>query len=121
MSKIKSILLLAFLWFAQISYANVITGVAAIPDGYYDGVSGKKGADNILNALNTCISKDYNEIAYKGLEPHYLKTDFYGDTLWDMYSTCHFDYEDANKAQKQVCDGWNKEHAWFRTDGVGSI
>ena len=110
MSKIKSILLLAFLWFAQISYANVITGVAAIPDGYYDGVSGKKGADNILNALNTCISKDYNEIAYKGLEPHYLKTDFYGDTLWDMYSTCHFDYEDANKAQKQVCDGWNKEH-----------
>ena len=63
MSKIKSILLLALLWFAQISYANVITGVAAIPDGYYDGVSGKKGADNILNALNTCISKDYNEIS----------------------------------------------------------
>jgi endonuclease I len=27
-----------------------------------------------------------------------------------MYSTCHFVYEDANKAQKQVCDGWNKEH-----------
>lgn len=110
MSKIKSILLLALLWFAQISYANVITGVAAIPDGYYDGVSGKKGADNILNALNTCISKDYNEISYKGLEPHYLNTDFYSDTLWDMYSTCHFVYEDANKAQKQVCDGWNKEH-----------
>lgn len=110
MSKIKSILLLALLWFAQISYANVITGKAAIPDGYYDGVSGKKGADNILNALNTCISKDYNEIAYKGLEPHYLKTDFYGDTLWDMYSTCRFTYEDANVPQKKVCDGWNKEH-----------
>lgn len=90
--------------------ANVITGVAAIPDGYYEGVSGKKGADNILNALNTCISKDYNEISYKGLEPHYLNTDFYSDTLWDMYSTCRFDYEDANKSQSQLCDGWNKEH-----------
>ena len=90
--------------------ANVITGVAAIPDGYYDGVSGKKGADNILNALQTCISRDYNEISYKGLEPHYLHTDFYSDTLWDMYSTCRFTYDDANKPQKYVCDGWNKEH-----------
>ncbi|MDY6405629.1 MAG: endonuclease [Bacteroidales bacterium] len=98
------------LLFSAPAFGNVITGVAAIPDGYYDGVSGKKGADNILNALNTCISKDYNEISYKGLEPHYLNTDFYSDTLWDMYSTCHFVYEDANKAQKQVCDGWNKEH-----------
>lgn len=90
--------------------ANVITGVAAIPNGYYDGVSGKKGADNILNALQTCISRDYNEISYKGLEPHYLHTDFYSDTLWDMYSTCRFTYDDANKPQKYVCDGWNKEH-----------
>ena len=102
--------ILVLLMVAQVSFANVITGVAAIPDGYYDGVSGKKGADNILNALNTCISKDYNEISYKGLEPHYLKTDFYADTLWDMYSTCVFTYEDANNPQKQVCDGWNKEH-----------
>lgn len=90
--------------------ANVITGVAAIPDGYYNSVSGKKGADNILNALQTCISRDYNEISYKGLEPHYLNTDFYSDTLWDMYSTCRFTYDDANKPQKYVCDGWNKEH-----------
>ena len=102
--------------------ANVITGVAAIPDGYYDGVSGKKGADNILNALQTCISRDYNEISYKGLEPHYLKTDFYADSLWDMYSTCRFTYDDANKPQKYVCDGWNKEHvccqSWL---GSGSM
>ena len=101
-------LLSAFLC-AQVQ-ANVITGVAAIPNGYYEGVSGKKGADNILKALNTCISKNYNEISYKGLEPHYLATDFYADTLWDMYSTCRFVYEDANKAQSAVCDGWNKEH-----------
>ena len=98
------------LLFSAPAFGNVITGVAAIPDGYYDGVSGKKGADNILNALNTCISKNYKEISYKALEPHYLNTDFYSDTLWDMYSTCHFTYEDANVPQEKVCDGWNKEH-----------
>jgi endonuclease I len=95
---------------AQMGFANVVTGVASIPDGYYDGVSGKKGAENILNALQTCISKNYNEISYKGLESHYLKTDFYADTLWDMYSTCNFTYDMANIPQKYVCDGWNKEH-----------
>ncbi|MBP5659611.1 MAG: endonuclease [Paludibacteraceae bacterium] len=95
---------------AQMGWANVVTGVAAIPDGYYDGVDGKKGADNILNALQTCISRDYDEISYSSLEEHYLKTDFYADTLWDMYSTCRFVFEDANKQQKAVCDGWNKEH-----------
>lgn len=95
---------------AQVGFANVVTGVASIPDGYYDGVSGKKGAENILNALQTCISRDYNEISYSALEEHYLKTDFYADTLWDMYSTCRFVFEDANKQQKAVCDGWNKEH-----------
>ena len=106
----KKYIVIAFALVAQLSMANVVTGVAAIPDGYYNGVSGKKGADNILNALQTCISKDYNEISYKGLEPHYLQTDFYADTLWDMYSTCRFVYEDANIPQKAVCDGWNKEH-----------
>ena len=90
--------------------ANVVTGVAAIPANYYNGVDGKTGADNILNALQTCISRNYNEISYKGLEIHYLNTDFYSDTLWDMYSTCRFTYEMANIPQKAVCDGWNKEH-----------
>ena len=111
MSNLKSqIALVLALFVAQVTIANVIEGVAAIPDGYYDGVSGKKTPAAILTALQTCISKNYNEISYKGLEPHYLNTDFYADSLWDMYSTCHFVYEDANKAQKAVCDGWNKEH-----------
>ena len=90
--------------------ANVVTGVAAVPTGYYNDVNGKKGADNILNALNTCISRNYNEISYNSLESHYLNTDFYADTLWDMYSTCRVTYADANPQQKFVCDGWNKEH-----------
>lgn len=103
-------IILALCLFVGQASANVITGVAAIPDGYYNGVSGTKGADNILKALNACISKDYKELSYSSLEPHYLKTDFYADTLWDTYSTCRFVYEDANKQQKKVCDGWNKEH-----------
>ena len=107
----KHILIVAIWTLGAVSaFANVVTGVAAIPDGYYDGVSGKKSPDAILTALNTCISRNYNEISYKGLEPHYLKTDFYADTLWDVYSTCRFTYEMANIPQKYVCDGWNKEH-----------
>ena len=94
----------------QMAMANVVTGVAAIPDHYYDAVDGKKGADNILTALNQCVSKGYHEINYKALEEHYLQTDFYADTLWDMYSTCRFTFEQANIPQKAVCDGWNKEH-----------
>ena len=90
--------------------ANVVTGVAAIPANYYDDVDGKTGAESILNALKTCISRNYNEISYKALESHYLNTDFYADTLWDVYSTCRFTYDDANTPQKAVCDGWNKEH-----------
>lgn len=90
--------------------ANVIQGEAVIPDGYYDGVSGKKTPDAILDALQLCISKNYNEINYKALEVHYLNTDFYADTLWDVYSTCRFTYDMANIPQSAVCDGWNKEH-----------
>ena len=91
------------------AYANVIIGQAAIPDNYYEAVDGKKNADNILNALNGII-KDHTVIAYAGLEPYYEQTDFYADTLWDMYSTCRFTMADANHPQSAVCDGWNKEH-----------
>ena len=102
--------------------ANVVTGVAAVPANYYDDVDGKTGAESILNALKTCISRNYNEISYKALESHYLNTDFYADTLWDVYSTCRFTYDDANNPQKYVCDGWNKEHvccqSWL---GSGSM
>ena len=88
---------------------NVVTGTAAIPNGYYDGVDGKKNADAILNELCSIID-NHTVINYKGLEPYYEQTDFYSDTLWDMYSTCRFTMEDANNPQSVVCDGWNKEH-----------
>ena len=89
--------------------ANVIIGQAAIPENYYVDVNAQKNPDNILNALNGII-KDHNVISYSGLEPYYEQTDFYADSLWDMYSTCHFTMADANVPQKAVCDGWNKEH-----------
>ena len=82
---------------------------ASIPDNYYSSVDTKKGPDNILKALNDII-KGHNVISYDGLEPYYQRTDFRADSLWDMYSTCHFTMAEANKAQKALCDGWNKEH-----------
>ena len=100
--------ILSALFCAQMQ-ANVITGIAAIPDGYYNNVEGKKNADNILNALCSIID-DHTVIAYSGLEPYYEQTDFYNDTLWDMYSTCTFYMSHANVPQSAVCDGWNKEH-----------
>ena len=97
-------------------WANVVTGQAAIPDGYYSSVNGKSSADAILDALFARI-KDHTVIAYKSLEPYYAQTDFYNDTVWDMYSTCRFTASDANKSQNSVCDAWNKEHSipqsWF--------
>ena len=89
--------------------ANVIVGQAAIPSGYYNNVDAKKNADNILNALNQIID-NHTVINYQALEPYYEQTDFYADTLWDMYSTCRFTMADANIPQSAVCDGWNKEH-----------
>lgn len=91
------------------TFANVVIGVAAIPDNYYSSVDGKKNADAILNALNDIID-NHTVIAYSGLEPYYEQTDFYNDTLWDMYSTCTFYMSHANVPQSAVCDGWNKEH-----------
>ena len=89
--------------------ANVITGVAAVPEGYYNAVDAQHTPDNILNALHSIID-NHTVIGYQALEPYYEQTDFYADTLWDMYSTCRFTMAHANAEQHAVCDGWNKEH-----------
>ena len=106
----------ALLLLAQISFANVVTGVAAVPDGYYNNVDAKSSPSAILDALNGIIS-GHTVISYNNLEPYYAQTDLYSDTIWDMYSTCNFTMDDANCSQKNVCDCWNKEHSipqsWF--------
>ncbi len=108
--------LFSLLFLAQIGLANVVTGEAAIPDGYYSGVNGKSSPDAILDALFNKI-QGHTVISYSNLEDYYEDTDFRGDTVWDMYSTCAFTMAEANKSQKAVCDGWNKEHSipqsWF--------
>lgn len=108
--------LTALLCVAAFCRANVVTGVAAVPANYYSAVDNKGSAESILDALNTIIS-GHTVISYKGLEPYYEQTDFAGDTVWDMYSTCRFTMADANKSQNSVCDAWNKEHSipqsWF--------
>ena len=113
----------ALVWVAQMSFANVVTGVAAIPANYYNAVDGKKNADAILNALNGIIGS-HTVLNYNALEDYYEQTDFYADTLWDMYSTCYFTMQHANVAQQKVCDGWNKEHlvcqSWFSANGAKS-
>ncbi|MBQ7632199.1 MAG: endonuclease [Paludibacteraceae bacterium] len=98
----------------QVGLANVPTGVAAIPEGYYQTVNNKTG-DAILEALKTQID-NHTEIAYGALEDYYEQTDFRGDTVWDMYSTCRFTIHDTG-SQSYVCHTWNKEHSipqsWF--------
>ena len=101
---------------AQITIANVPTGVAAIPDGYYSSVETKSTPNTILDALYAKI-QGHTVIGYDNLENYYEQIDFTGDTVWDMYSTCRFTMDDANKNQSAVCDAWNKEHSipqsWF--------
>lgn len=121
----KHILTLVLLYLlAPFALANVVTGVAEIPENYYADVDGKKGMDNIINALNAIIS-NHTVLNYNSLEDYYERTDFYADTLWDMYSTCRFTMSHANIPQSEVCDGWNKEHlvcqSWFSgSGGMGS-
>ena len=57
---------LALLFVAQLGLANVVTGVAAIPDGYYDGVNNKTTANSILDALFDII-KNHTVISYTTL------------------------------------------------------
>lgn len=102
--------------FSVSGFGNVVTGVAAIPDGYYDAVDHQSNAETILNTLCSIID-GHTVINYSALEAYYEQTDFYSDTVWDMYSTCRFTMGDANGGQKKVCDAWNKEHSipqsWF--------
>ena len=89
---------------------------AQIPSNYYSNANNKKG-EALRTALNGCISS-HTQLNYDALESYYVPTDFRPDsTLWDIYSTCEFTMDKANKAQSDFCDGWNKEHtvpsSWF--------
>ena len=68
-------LFIAVFAFGGLTQANVITGQAAIPDGYYSGVDGRSSAESILDALFAKI-KGHTVISYSALEDYYEQTDF---------------------------------------------
>ncbi|MBP5642530.1 MAG: endonuclease [Paludibacteraceae bacterium] len=100
---------------------GVNASFAAIPENYYASIVGKKGA-NLLSTLHSIID-NHTVIPYSSLEDYYPHIDFFynaeleQDTLWDIYSTCTFTMDHANRQQSDFCHGWNKEHtvcqSWF--------
>jgi endonuclease I len=100
---------------------GVNASFAAIPENYYASIVGKKGA-NLLSTLHSIID-NHTVIPYSSLEDYYPHIDFFynaeleKDTLWDIYSTCTFTMDHANRQQSDFCHGWNKEHtvcqSWF--------
>ena len=114
-------IILAFCLFGLFTSTSV--ALAQIPANYYTAANGKKG-EALRTALNSCIS-NHTVLNYDALEQYYIPTDFRPDgTLWDVYSTCPFKYEDAGGTQNDFCQHWNKEHtvcqSWFGSGGMGS-
>ena len=59
---------------------------AAIPDGYYDSVYGKKG-QALMSALSSIVNKA-TDVGYDGLYDVYKTSDVKPNgKVWDMYSS----------------------------------
>ncbi len=106
---LKGLLALALL-------AGTFSGYAAAPSGYYNSCENKSGR-NLLQALNGVIS-NHTTLSYKSLNDYYPKTDAYPDgTLWDIYSTKHWNPSAKCGNYSVVGDCYNKEHSfpksWF--------
>ncbi len=89
---------------------------AAAPINYYDAAEGK--TDNALRLALQGVIDNHTVLSYDNLEDYYPSVDATADNkVWDMYSTCTFEFSNANCPQKNVCDCWNKEHSvpqsWF--------
>lgn len=80
-----------------------------------------KGGESLLNALNTKISNNVQNIGYDGLWDAYYKTDLIPGTtskLWDMYGGIQFTYPGGKcGSYKKPGDCYNREHSvpqsWF--------
>lgn len=89
---------------------------AAAPANYYNSCENKNGR-NLLAALNGVIA-NHTTLSYKSLNTYYPKTDAYPDgTLWDIYSTKHWNPSQKCGNYSSVGDCYNKEHSfpksWF--------
>ena len=109
--KIKKISLLLLLAVA----VNFV--YAAPPTSYYSTADGK-GGEALRQALHSIIGPHTN-IGYAGIWTIYKATDLRPDgTVWDMYSTCTWQYQNDQCGQyNQVCGCYNREHSvpksWF--------
>jgi len=89
---------------------------AEAPATYYNPAEGK--TNNVLRLALQGIIDNHSVMNYDDLEDYYPSIDATADNkVWDMYSTCTFEFSNANCPQKNVCDCWNKEHSvpqsWF--------
>lgn len=94
----------------------VFTLLAQAPAAYYNAAEGK--TDNALRLGLQGVIDNHSVMSYDDLEDYYPSIDATADgKVWDMYSTCNFEFSNANCPQKKVCDCWNKEHSvpqsWF--------
>ena len=111
------------------AYAAIITlcmasaAWAAVPNGYYSSLNGKKGSA-LKNAIHDVI-RPHTKLTYASLWNHFIETDAYPEMVnnrllvWDMYS-------DNKNTQKYYyyggTGGLNREHSfpksWWGGDQV---
>lgn len=93
-----------------------LNSLAAAPSGYYNPCEGKSGK-NLLSSLHDVIGNHTN-VGYDKLWDVYKTSDVYPDgTIWDMYSTKHWNTSEKCGSYSAVGDCYNREHSmpksWF--------
>ncbi len=101
--------------------AFLYTAKAQPPAGYYDGASGKTGAQ-LKTALYNIIM-GHTSISYAALWTAFQSTDKKPDgKVWDMYSNCSFTFVTNQCGNYSVeCDCYNREHSWPKSWFGGDI
>jgi endonuclease I len=114
--------LLSFLFLSVI----LVSAIAQIPNGYYNGTSGLKGNDLKLK-LREIITNGHRQNSYNDLFNYYKSTDNYGNNrVWDMYSIkadgtadywYYYSKKTNNSSKSGEGEGFNREHSvpqsWF--------
>ncbi|MBN2664236.1 MAG: endonuclease [Bacteroidales bacterium] len=106
------------------------TGIAQIPNGYYDGTDGLEG-DDLRFELRSIITSGQQNNSYDDLYDYYEETDNFGSNkVWDMYSmdangnASYYFYYGGNDECGQYSgegDCYNREHSvpesWMGSGG----
>lgn len=93
--------------------------VRSSSDTYYTNVDTSSGS-NLIDSLESIISKGTKDVGYDGLWSAYKKTDVKpnSNTIWDMYSNENYDADrDHGGNYSKEGDMFNREHSipqsWF--------